>query len=156
LVGILAGLGEDDLERGRLPLRDELALLAGDPEVVAQGALVGDLEGHRALRDGRLREREPELRRLAGYDRDRAAGLPVVPRECGHRNGEADHGGESGDEQTEPMSAHAKNTLPVVVRASSVPDRNASKRSAGGSEQDAFEALTPPQLSGTSNAPLRL
>jgi len=67
-VGVLAGLGEGDPQYGLLPLLDQRRLLAGDPEVVLESALVGDRERRQTLRQRLLREREPELARLPGDD----------------------------------------------------------------------------------------
>src|SRR5207248_9782733 len=107
LVRVLAGLQEDDLERRRLPLVDQLAGVTGDTEVVPERALVRDRERDRALRDRRLRERELELGRLARDDGDRTARLPVVPRERGQRPGEGERGNREA-EQAEPFSAHGE------------------------------------------------
>src|SRR6266545_2311356 len=73
LVGELAGAKRDG-ERSFLAGCDQLALLAGDGEVVLDGALVDEDERHLAMRDGLLREYELELGHLHVDGRRRRRG----------------------------------------------------------------------------------
>src|SRR5690242_4728953 len=76
-VGLLARLQRDG-QLGRLAGADERGLLPADLEVVGDVARVLHGEGHRAVRNARLRELELELRRR---DRDSRAGRVRPGRE---------------------------------------------------------------------------
>src|SRR5438105_7665835 len=78
----IRALLQGDGERPGLALRDQLALLARDLEVVLDRSLVDELERDRAVRNGLLGEGELELLHLHGDGGCRRRARPR-PNGCG-------------------------------------------------------------------------